>query len=126
MNMLIKKIGIILGLFFIPVLSYANQISSWELNNQIKEWNILSDSYITLSVCSTTKDGYNKEFSNYKRSECFLHEWKYYYFICELGSSCRVNITSNTPTSEPTTNTQLQDIPNKARLDAFLSKVKSM
>jgi len=37
MNMLIKKIGIVLGLFLIPVLSYANQISSLEFNNQIKE-----------------------------------------------------------------------------------------
>ncbi len=103
--------------------SYASSISQSELDKQIKEWNILSDAYSTQLECTNLKDKYNQEFSNYKRSECFLNASKYYYFICPSSSACSVNLVTATQTVAATSN---ENVPNKEKLDVFLAKVASM
>ncbi len=119
-----KNFLVTLGVILFPVLSYANTISSLELEKQTKEWNILSDSFNSLSECTITKDRYNKEFTSYKRSDCFLHNNKYYYFICQLSNSCSVNLSIIS--WENTSSTSIWSIPHQQKLDAFLTKVKNV
>lgn len=97
-------------------------ISQTELSNYLKEWNILSDIFTSQNECNTTKDKYNLEYTSYKRSNCFLNEGKYYYFICQLGNSCSVN-TNQTLTPTNTITTTVQEVPNKAKLDVVLTKI---
>lgn len=122
----IKKWGIFVTFLLFPTLSFANiEISKTELDKQALQWNILSDSFSSLNECSITKEKYNQEYSNYKRSECVLNEWKYYYFICQWNNSCNVTTSVSSINNTPQT-VSSQEVPNKSKLDALLLKVSKM
>ncbi|MBW7955087.1 hypothetical protein H3C61_04715 [Candidatus Gracilibacteria bacterium] len=123
----INKVLLSVGILLLPILSYASgviSITQIELDKQLKEGNILSDGFTTIGECSQTKDKYNMEFTSYKRSDCFLNDGNYKYFICQLNKACNVSTYSDN-TNELNTNTATS-VPNKDKLDIFLNKIKDM
>jgi len=117
-----NKILLLMLLMFVFsfwVLLASSQISQTELDTQIKAGNVLSDWYTSFSECNNLKDKYNNEYTNYKRSECFLNGNTYNYFICPSSSMCNVDLTISSPTP-------IENIPNKDKLDLFLSKISAM
>ncbi len=117
-----NKILLLMLLMFVFsfwVLLASSQISQTELDTQIKAGNVLSDWYTSFSECNNLKDKYNNEYTNYKRSECFLNGNTYNYFICTSSSICNVDLTISSPTP-------IENIPNKDKLDLFLSKISAM
>lgn len=117
-----KKIFFITLLFSWVLFSYANlQISSQDLQNNIREGNILSYGYTTSNECNLVKEKYNSKYSGYIRSECFVHEQKFHYFICESTHPCTIN---GTQTSSVISTARV--VPNQQVLDNFLSRVKLM
>lgn len=100
----------------------ASSITQTELDKQTKDWNILSDNYTSLQECNQVKEKYNQEFTSYKRSDCFLNQNKYNYFICSSSSLCSVSITW----TSTTINNSIKTVPNQDKLDVFLDKVVSI
>lgn len=116
-----KKLLFLCCLFWMLFMTYisfwSNQISQNDINTKVKEWYILSDGYSNFNECNNLKNQYNTQFSDYTRSECFLNNTQYYYFICQSGNSCSINQDKTT---------SLENIPHKAKLDNFLIKVSAL
>lgn len=130
--------------FSILMVNAELSLTSTAIKNYKDQWYIVSDNVTTYSECSNMVKKYNTEYPSYKRSECFKDgEW-YKYFICQTSQSCEVaggtqssssssstistqaGLVSgwNTSTSSLTTTSAV--VPNKEKLDKFITKIESL
>ncbi len=138
-----KKLFSILIITLIWVM-WANAeltLTSSDIKSNTDKWYILSDNYLSYNTCITQRDKNNTEYTSYKRSDCFKDSEWYKYFICKLSDSCEigwvtstsvtaqwVNVSSSTVSTSSTTSsvTTQTTVTNQDKLDAFLSKVRTM
>lgn len=106
-------------------------LSSDEVKQNISKWYIISDNYSSLSICNDYLNKYNTDYPEYKRSECFINNWLYKYFICEKNNDCTISsstTSSSNVSSEIKATTVVNtynSVPYKEKLDNFLSKIES-
>ena len=122
-------------LIITPVLwNTVLSLTQTDITNHINKWYILSNSYIDYNKCNQDVEKYNIDFPRYKRSECFLNNTNYNYFICDWVLDCKIESTNrtsiNTTSSTTLNNTQTsqtrQTVTNQDKLDKFLEKIWNM
>ncbi|MDD3646592.1 MAG: hypothetical protein PHH06_04280 [Candidatus Gracilibacteria bacterium] len=128
-----KTIKILLGLLtilvIVPVLGgNILSLTQNDITNHINKGYILSNSFKDYNECSKAIEKYNIDFPNYKRSNCFLNNNSYNYFICNSGLNCNIEESKVFTNSNNTNNTQLiqpTKVAYQDKLDNFLEKISS-
>lgn len=107
-----KKIFYLTVLFyFIFILNSVswNYITKNSLDENFKLWNILSSPFSSVEQCNEMRMKYEITNSSYTRSNCFINESKYYYFICNNSNSCNINTSWNNSNNQVNSNDKILD-----------------
>ncbi len=131
MNKISKMILIVIfSLLSISIVNASlskSKLTEEEIESYEGKWYILSDKYENIKECEDEKEKNNKNFSNYKRSNCFEYSNKNYYFICWYDNYCIITTSTMSSSSIQQFNNSTGStttIPNKVKLDNYLSEIK--
>ena len=135
--------------FSVLMVNAELSLTTTAIKNYKDQWYIVSDNVTTYWECSNMVKKYNTEYPSYKRSECFKDgEW-YKYFICQTSQSCEVaggtqsssssssssstltistqaGVVSGENSSSSSSTTTSAVVPNKEKLDKFVTKIESL
>lgn len=131
--------------FSVLMVNAELSLTTTAIKNYKDQWYIVSDNVTTYWECSNMVKKYNTEYPSYKRSECFKDgEW-YKYFICQTSQSCEVaggtqsssssststistqaGVVSGKNSSSSSSTTTSAVVPNKEKLDKFVTKIESL
>ncbi len=124
-----NKILLLLSFLFISSVYADTTLTQSQVSERENNWYVISDPYTSSSLCLSNRDIYNQQYSSYTRSECFYYNNSYYYFLCSW-TSCNLDWSSSySSTSYTTTQANSEtssSVPNKAKLDIFLSRIEGL